>query len=98
MSINTVKFRYYSYVSLTVAGDDYVVGPYRVQFNTLGIFIPAQLCTDINTIDDLDVEGPHTFTLEIIDVTLPNIVSIESPLQQIATINDNDRMCILFYS
>ena len=63
-----------------------------MEFNTLGISLPTSLCTTIATIDDDNVEGPHTFTVEIVDVTLPSSVSIESPSQQSALIIDNDGM------
>ena len=75
-----------------VEGDDYNAGPHTVQFTDLGVSLPTQQCTSIGTIDDDDVEGPHYFTVEIASVTLPSSVSIESPSQQSATINDNDSM------
>ena len=73
-----------------VEGDDYSTGPHIVLFDDLGVDLPTTLCTNISTIDDNDVEGPHTFTVEITSVTLSNSVSIESPSQQSATISDND--------
>ena len=77
---------------LAVEGDDYSVGPHAVLFNNLGIALPTTLCINIGTIDDNDVEGPHTFTIEIASVSLPASVSIASPSQQSATITDNDGM------
>ena len=79
-----------------MVGDDYVAGPHTVEFNNLGAALPTEACTDIATVDDLDVEGPHTFTVEIMSVTLPESVSIAPPEQQSATINDNDGMILLF--
>ena len=57
----------------------------------LGIPIPTTACTNVDTIDDVNVEGPHQFTVEIMSVSLPTSVTIESPSEQTANINDNDR-------
>ena len=73
-----------------VEGEDYVAGPHTVSFDDLGVALPTQECTTIVTIDDANVEGPHQFTVEIMSVSLPTSVTIESPSQQTANINDND--------
>ena len=68
-------------------------------FSTLGVPLPTQGCTSIATVDDMNVEGPHDFTVQITAVSLPNSVTIESPSQQNAIIIDNDgTLAVLEYT
>ena len=86
-------------LKLPVENDDYVAGPHTVVFNTLGVPLPTQGCTSIATINDVNVEGPHDFTVQITAVSLPNSVTIESPSQQNAIIIDNDgTLAVLEYT
>ena len=73
----------------TVAGDDYVAGPYIVQFSQ-GITLPNSACINITTIDDDNVEGDQAFTVSISSVSLPNSVTLLDPSMQTATLTDND--------
>ena len=75
---------------IPVEGEDYTLGPNTVLFDDLGIELPTMLCTNISTLEDDDVEGPQTFTIQITSVSLPTSVTIASPSQQSATISDND--------
>ena len=84
---------HYSTYYHSVAAEDYDVGPHTVEFDILGISLPTPLCINIGTIDDDNVEGFHTFTIEISSVSVLNSVAIQSPSLQSAFINDNDGMC-----
>ena len=57
----------------------------------VGSTLPVTSCTTISTIDDSNVEGDHEFTVTIASFTLPNNVALlNPPVQQTATLTDND--------
>ena len=65
---------------------------------TVGSPLPVTSCTTISTTDGPNVEGDHEFTVSIDSSTLPNNVALlESPVQQTATLTDNDGMPAMDY-
>ena len=77
---------------IAVAGEDFDAGPHSVSF-AVGSPLPIQSCTNISTTDDPNVEGDHEFTVSIDSFTLTNNVALlNPPVQQTATLTDNDGM------
>ena len=59
----------------------------------VGSPLPVRSCTTISTTDDPNVEGDHDFTVTIDSFTLTNNVDLlDPPVQQTATLTDNDGM------
>ena len=59
----------------------------------VGSPLPVRSCTTISTNDDENVEGDHGFVVFIDSFTLPNNVALlDPPVEQTATLTDNDGM------
>ena len=63
---------------------------------TVGSPLPVQSCTNISTVDDDNVEGDQENFVSIVSSNLPDIITVQDPIQQSATLLDNDGMIILY--
>ena len=76
--------------SFTVAGSDYVAGPLQATFSTSSVE-GSTSCVDIDILQDLALEGNHSFGVEVISAT-PSVVVVGTPSEETVTILDDESM------
>ena len=86
-SDNVINILYF-YVS--VAGSDYVGGPLQATFSTSSME-GSTLCVNIRILQDMTLEGDHSFGVEVISVT-PSVVVVGTPSEETVTILDDESM------
>ena len=86
-SDNVINILYF-YVS--VAGSDYVAGPLQATFPTTSVE-GSTSCVDIRILQDLALEGDHSFGVEVISAT-PSVVLVGTPSEETVTILDDESM------
>ena len=74
----------------SVAGTDYVAGPLQATFPTSSVEGSIS-CVDIVILQDLALEGDHSFGVEVISAT-PSVVVVGTPREEAVTILDDESM------
>ena len=76
---------------LLVAGSDYVAGPLQATF-PISSLEGATSCVNISILQDMVLEGDHSFGVEVSSVT-PSVVIVGLPSEETVTILDDDCRC-----
>ena len=76
---------------ILVAGSDYVAGPLQATFPTSSME-GATSCVNISILQDMVLEGDHTFGVEVSSVT-PSVVIVGMPSEETVTILDDESRC-----
>ena len=76
--------------SFSVAGSDYVAGPLQANFSTSSDE-GSTSCVDIGIMQDLALEGDHSFGVEVISAS-PPLVMVGTPREETVTILDDESM------
>ena len=76
--------------NILVAGSDYVAGPLLATFPTSTVE-GSTSCVDIGILQDLALEGDHSFGVEVISAT-PSVVVVGTPSEETVTILDDESM------
>ena len=79
------------YASYSVAGTDYIAGPLQATFPTSSVE-GSTSCVDIRILQDLVLEGDHSFSVEVTSAT-PSLVMVGTPSEETVTILDDESMC-----
>ena len=74
----------------SVAGTDFMTGPLQAIFSTTSVE-GSTSCIDIVILQDLALEGDHSFGVEVISAT-PSVVMVGTPHEETVTILDDESM------
>ena len=73
-----------------VAGTDFMAGPLQAIFSTTSVE-GSTSCIDVVILQDLALEGDHSFGIEVISAT-PSVVMVGTPREETVTIIDDESM------
>ena len=68
-----------------------MAGPLQATFSTSSVESSTS-CVDIDILQDLGLEGDHSFGVEVISAT-PSVVVVGTPREETVTILDDESMC-----
>ena len=77
-------------VFFPVAGTDFMAGPLQATFPTSSVE-GSTSCVDIVILQDMALEGDHSFGVEVISAT-PSVVMVGTPREETITIIDDESM------
>ena len=80
------------YKILSVAGSDYVAGPLQATFLRSSME-GATSCVNISILQDMVLEGDHSFGVEVTSAT-PSVVVVGTPSEETVTILDDESTCV----
>ena len=82
------------HASCSVAGSDYMPGPLQATFPTSSME-GSTSCVDIVILQDMALEGDHSFSVEVISAR-PPLVMVGTPSEETVTILDDESMCSVY--